>query len=209
MEDTPAAVIDLFLLSETPSAEVIEQIQNYALWQRDELFQMIAATVRAHPGVYTTQGVVSQQQSYSFIKMEDNNIYINRIAALVNLIESAFGYKRVLDHKKPSPDLLDMAVYPPPSPCGTHVTIGEKITNKTFLGKKVNFKISRFRYWNDARMGSKASPFENKTFILMWYGLDVEEMIVDGNIIQLKDLNPSARHGAPHISVAVMAYKKV
>lgn len=160
---------------------------------RDQLLQRIPIVLSQMPIYFPTTGVVSKINNYNYIKLNDNNNYIVAISKLLNAIEYGYGFDKLVMNKS----LLQykLKIVAPPSPIGSHVTIG----NNNLINQKVSFTLTNLTSYYDQGQGYRVSGFDSNLYIIKWYVIYVNGLPTE----LTKNYND-----IPHISVGVLSYNK-
>jgi hypothetical protein len=141
-----------------------------------------------------------ESSGYYYLKIADNNAYIDLLSNLLDSIERTYGLENVV---KPNPSKVSLNRYrvePPPSHVGSHVTISSNI-HKSLLGQTYKFSLDVDRgiaTYHDSRMGTKASGFDHKFHPYSWY------------VIYVDGLPSELLHGyreRPHISIGNLGWR--
>lgn len=191
-------------LANAPDPEAASAVEEAVRLQpalRPVLLGAVRDLVEALPAVYPRHGTVARSGSYKYLRIDDAGHYVRRVSALLESIERGSGLAaRVAGAGGPAPSASRRyGVEPPPSPCGSHVTISPH-TPDSMLGAVLPFRLAArpvVTYADDRRARSP-SGFDASFYPLAWYVLYVEGL-------------PAALcRGAtdePHISVGLLGWR--
>lgn len=195
--------ITSFVLDKTGRCLLPELVQELDINEiRKLVFEQIPRVISENTYFFPLTGIVKKSGSYAYVSLPDNNNYITALLPLLNLVEETYGIEELVPKNYPLLNQKNkISVISPPSPIGSHVTIGNNFS-PSWLNKKVDFLIDLslpLVTYGDSKRGLTPSSFDHRVYPIRWYVLYVkglpQELLYN-------------YHDRPHISVGMLAYVK-
>ncbi len=163
---------------------------------RKYMLKILPTIVNDLPQFFPKSGIVRRLGTYNYIELNDNGYYTDNLASVLNVVESTYGYSKLLPGHQLSPIIK---VVPPPSPANSHITISPNIDD-SWLGRTIDFKLDieiGVVIYPEEHQGSKPTIFDLNISTISWYLLYVKGIPLE----LLRDYSIP-----PHISIAMLAY---
>jgi len=183
------------------SLDTLSNIINKQPYYRDYILHRLPTIMSYYNDFFPLRGIITEKNGFYYIKIDDNDNYINLLTELLSFIEYSYGYDKLIPNNYIPP------LYPgyielisSPSPIGTHISLGKKI-KREWIGKYINFNLNLNKgivSYLSLDNGQISSPFNPYLFPLRWYLIDILNLP--------KDLFTNYKFD-PHITISVLAYK--
>ncbi|AVK77321.1 hypothetical protein pmac_cds_633 [Pandoravirus macleodensis] len=180
---------------DTPAAARLAAWVGGSAERRGRAWDEIVRLVAAHPNVFPTRGVIRRLGAYAYLDVQDDGAYVTRVPAALDAVERGYGVAKLLQAPSP-PGWQQYRVYAPPSPVGTHVTLGGASPPPSWLGQEVRFRVEGLLTYLHDRLGRAPSGFDPRFYPYRWYVMPVT--LLDPPLAGLFWSDP------PHISVGVL-----